>query len=178
MCWCIVDQHTQVSPHLVIVMWISLHLRSGNIMLVVNIVTNGGHLGRNEMVHLVNRHTSVCQITLCVKSHTMCKITHCVWNNTLCTKLHKGPFRVQYGTNSPHLKMFTLTPTVASATNGIMSNSNTLWVTERDRRKGPAPNWLGCKWIQSGRSCPAKHGDAYCEYYWSCKQSWSWSNAN
>ena len=28
-------------------------------MLVVNIVTNGGHLGRNEMVHLVNRHT-VC----------------------------------------------------------------------------------------------------------------------
>ena len=28
-------------------------------MLVVNIVTNGGHLGRNEMVHLVNRHTVI-----------------------------------------------------------------------------------------------------------------------
>ena len=28
----------------------------------------------------------------------MCKITQYVWNNTLWTKLHRGSFRVQYGT--------------------------------------------------------------------------------
>ena len=26
----------------------------------------------------------------------MCTNTHCVWINTRCTKLHNGPFRVQY----------------------------------------------------------------------------------
>ena len=82
-----------------------------------------------------------CGITpaLCVKLHTVCKITHCVSNYTLCvkwntwwkkyslcvkshimceiTRFHRGSFRVKYGKNSSHFKIFTLTPLVALATN-------------------------------------------------------------
>ena len=64
--------------------------------------------------------------TLCVKLHTVCKFIHCVQNYTLCvkshimceiTRFHRGSFRVKYGKNSSHFKIFTLTPLVALATN-------------------------------------------------------------
>ena len=60
---------------------------------------------------------SMCNHTLCVKLHTVCKITHCVWNSTYSTRFHRGSFRVKYGKNSSHFKIFTPTLLVALATN-------------------------------------------------------------
>ena len=60
---------------------------------------------------------SMCNYTLCVKLHTVCKITHCVWNSTYSTRFHRGSFRVKYGKNSSHFKIFTPTLLVALATN-------------------------------------------------------------
>ena len=40
-----------------------------------------------------------------------------MWNNTHSTRFHRGSFRVNYGKNSCHFKIFTPTPLVALATN-------------------------------------------------------------